>query len=930
MGGITISDHRKGSAYVFEPFRLLPDECLLLRDGEPVALTPQAFNLLRLLVESAGHLKTREELVEALWPTTVVEETNLSWNVRAVRKALGDNTDTPRYIETVRGRGYRFIAPVELEEPETEEEAATPARGRSPRQRRRWPIFAAGGGILAAAAALAIVMVWPRLFGAGSNATHTIGSRRPAVAVLGFQNLSGNSGVDWVGTALAEMVGTDLGTGGQLRTVSPMDVARVRREFNLPAGGSALNRNVLGAISRNLDAGYVATGAYLLLGKGDSAPLRVDVRLIDAKSGATVATLSETGNRGELFELVRSLGLGLRSHLGAAGLNHAEESEVRATIPASPAAARAYAEGLQALSASDPVTARKALERATAIEPDFPLAYVSLAQAWMDLGDEVNARAAAEKALENSAGLARPQRLLIDGLYHEAGHEWGDAVADYRALFTFYPDELQYGLLLARAQLKSGKPKDSLETVALMRKLPPPAGDDPRVDLAEADAADTLGDNQRAAKAAERAVSSARNRGASLLEARALSHAGRSADLLGHYDQALDYLGRAKTLYEQVGGDPRDLGIVLERIGNAYGGMGNYDAAIKAFEEANKTFASVGNLYWQAAALNNIGNIYYQRNRLADARRYYELALPLIEASHRELSSTYLLNNIAVIQGYQGDMAGAIKNYEKALAIRRAAGAKAMTGDVLLNLGIDYTILGQWEKARKDLDEAMEIFKKADTKQDLSDVLAALADLDLEQDKVDAARKLYLESLAIRKANGMHNDAAEAERDLAELALLIGRPARAVKLAQSAVKAYQGEKAGTDEAHARAVLGLALLAEGHRGDAKVQLQAVEKLYPDVENVNARLKLDILMAQINAGLGDRGTAMKSLGETADRAAKLELTTLEYWARYRLAEIQAQGGMTDALRTGVKQLEASARESGHQLVARKAGLLLAARG
>lgn len=925
MGGIKISNLGKGSAYVFGPFRLLPDECLLLRENEPVALTPQAFNLLRLLVESAGHLKTREELVEALWPTTVVEETNLSWNVRAVRKALGDTTDTPRYIETVRGRGYRFIAPVEREEPEAEDNAATPARGRSPGRHRRWPMLAAGTGIFAAAAAVVIVLAWPRLFGAGSHATRSAGSRRPAVAVLGFQNLSGDSSVDWVGTALAEMVGTDLGTGGQLRTVPPMDVARVRREFNLSAGGSALDHNVLGAISRNLDAGYVATGAYLLLGKGDSAPLRVDVRLIDAKSGTTVATLSETGNRGELFELVRSLGLGLRSHLGAAGLNHAEESEVRATIPASPAAARAYAEGLRALSDSDPVTARKALERATAIAPDFPLAYVGLAQAWMDLGDEVNARAAAEKALENSVGLARPQRLLIDGLYHEAGHEWGDAVEDYRALFTFYPDELQYGLLLARAQVKSGKPKDALETVSLMRKLPPPAGDDPRVDLAEADAADTLGDNRRAAKAAARAVTAARDRGASLLEARALSHVGRSADLLGHYKKALGYLGQAKSLYEKVGGDPSDLGIVLERIGNAYGGMGNYNAAIKAFDEANKTFVSVGNLYWQAAALNNIGNIYYQRNRLADARRYYELALPLITASHRELTSTYLLNNIAVIQGYQGDMAGAIKNYEKALAIRRAAGAKALTGDVLLNLGIDYTTMGNWQKARKDLDEAMEIFKKSDTKQDLSDVLAALADLDLEQDNVAAARKLYEESLAIRKANGMHNDAAEAERDLAELALLTGQPERAMKLAQSAVKAYQGEKAGTDEAHARAVLGLALLAEGHRADARAQLKAVEKLYPDIENVNARLKLDILVAQINAGLGDREAAMKSLGETADQAGKLGLTTLEYWARFRLAEMQAHGEMTDALRKSFEQLETSARESGHQLVARKTGLL-----
>jgi tetratricopeptide (TPR) repeat protein len=74
------------------------------------------------------------------------------------------------------------------------------------------------------------------------------------------------------------------------------------------------------------------------------------------------------------------------------------------------------------------------LEQAIVVEPDFLLAYVHRAQAWMGLGDESRARAAAQKALGNSGGLARPQWLLIDGLYHETGHEWDQAVEDYRAL----------------------------------------------------------------------------------------------------------------------------------------------------------------------------------------------------------------------------------------------------------------------------------------------------------------------------------------------------------------------------------------------------------------------------------------------------------------------------------------------------------------
>lgn len=909
-------------AYVFGPFRLVPSERILLRDGEPEALTPKAFDLLRLLVESAGHLLTREELIRALWPTTVVEEANLSWNVRAARKALGDEGDAPRYIETVRGHGYRFIAPV------TEESPADPGgAGPGSRRRRGW-IVAATGAVLLAAAALAAILWWPRPF-AGRRTTAGVRGR-PAVAVLGFQNLSADRRAEWVGTALTEMVGTDLAAGGELRTAPAMDVARVRREFNLPAGGAVLNRRMLGALHDNLGAGYVATGAYLLLGSGDAAQLRVDVKLIDTASGSTVAALSETGSRGELFDLVRSIGIGLRERLGVASLSSAEESEVRASIPASPGAARAYADGLRALEAGDAVGARKSLEAAVAAEPDFPLAYVRLAQAWLDLGDEVNARAAAQKALANAAGLSRPQKLLIDGLYREAGHEWGQAVQDYRALFTFYPDDLQYGLLLARAQANAGRLKDSLATVATLRKLPPPAGNDPRVDLAEAYSADDLGDNQRAATAAARAAATAKVRGATLLQAEALSHLGRTDNLIGRYAEAAAHLGEARRLYEQVGGDALGLGITLERLGNLHDAQGDYAAAVRIYADAGDIFARVGNRYWQGAALNNIGNVYYHRNQLDKAQHYYELALPMFRDIHRDLTASYVLNNLAVISDDRGDAAGAIKNYREALALRRAAGAEAAEADTLLNLGHAYWSVGEFEQAHRVLNEAMAIYVKEKDEPDQSYVMAALADIDVQKDRLAAARRGYAQALAIRKAKGMGNDTAEAERDLAEVALLTGDPELAEKFAEPAVAGYRSEKAGTDEARARAVLGLAYLGEGRENAARAQLRALERLYPSIESGDAKWNLDIQTARLQAGLGDTEAAVRSLRATIDGTAKLGLTTLAYQARLALARVEAGAGLSDRARGEVGRLAEEAGNAGYLLVAREANALLVSAG
>lgn len=96
----------------FPPFRLdTVDQCLW-RGEERVTLTPKAFSVLRHLVERHGRLVTQRELLEALWPNTFVQPNVLKSHVLAIRKALGDDSKKPRFIETHPRRGYRFIAAV--------------------------------------------------------------------------------------------------------------------------------------------------------------------------------------------------------------------------------------------------------------------------------------------------------------------------------------------------------------------------------------------------------------------------------------------------------------------------------------------------------------------------------------------------------------------------------------------------------------------------------------------------------------------------------------------------------------------------------------------------------------------------------------------------------------------------------------------------
>jgi Tol biopolymer transport system component/DNA-binding winged helix-turn-helix (wHTH) protein len=96
----------------FGPFHIDVRERVLRRDGQPVPLTPKAFDVLLALVEQPGRLLSKQELLDKVWPDTFVEESNLAYNVFALRKALGDPADRGQYIETVPRRGYRFSAPM--------------------------------------------------------------------------------------------------------------------------------------------------------------------------------------------------------------------------------------------------------------------------------------------------------------------------------------------------------------------------------------------------------------------------------------------------------------------------------------------------------------------------------------------------------------------------------------------------------------------------------------------------------------------------------------------------------------------------------------------------------------------------------------------------------------------------------------------------
>ncbi|HEY1577298.1 MAG TPA: winged helix-turn-helix domain-containing protein, partial [Terracidiphilus sp.] len=369
----------------------------LTRNGVRSKIQDQPFRVLLLLLDRPGEIVTRDELRTSLWPDGTFVDFDGSLNVilKKLRAALDDNPDNPRFIETVPRSGYRFIAPVTVTRAEsappvktaqqiaqsvpaeindTQQSAALAAQPTSQH------IHAA---ILYAAAALVLVasgiFAWTRwavpkqTASASSSSSPLAVHLRRSVAVLGFQNLSASPTESWLGTALSEMLSTELAGGDELRLVSAEDVANLHA-YSPWAKVDTLDRATTSRIGTALGTNLIVLGSYATIGKPEHGQLRIDVRLQDCKTGEVVSEIAEIGATEDLFGIVSRIGGKLRNRLGIPQAHEADELLAQASLPGNPEAVRFYSLGLQKLRGFDLQVARGLFEQAIAAEPKFPFA----------------------------------------------------------------------------------------------------------------------------------------------------------------------------------------------------------------------------------------------------------------------------------------------------------------------------------------------------------------------------------------------------------------------------------------------------------------------------------------------------------------------------------------------------------------------------
>lgn len=919
----------------------------LLRQGVPVRLQEQPFRVLTLLLERAGDVVTREELRQELWPAdTFVEfEGSLNAALKKLRSALGDSADNPIFIERVPKRGYRFIAPVQDVAPESPAvEESVPGPGPAPVSESPQPLpltptagasrrTLAYGALLVTVAVIALAVFAFRFnrhaIAAPSKPSLPPVSVRKSVAVLGFQNLSGKSEDDWLSTAFAEMLSTELAGGEKLRLVPGEDIANLRSASPWPSTGT-LGKESSSRIGAALNSDLLVLGDFTNIGD-NRGQLRVDVRLQDARTGEILTEIAETGSRQDLFQTAARMGTRIRERLGVPPLTGNDEAGVLASLPLDRDAARFYSLGVAKLRDFDALAAKDLLEQASKADPKFPMVHVMLARAWSQLGYEQKRKDEAKKALDLSTDLPRSERFLVEGDYYESLADHEKAASTYRVLFELFPDSVDNGLLLASAQNAAGHGSQAQETIAQLRTLPPPESDDPQIDLLDARLPSKSGPARLALL--QNAERKATARGQKLVYARARQDECRVLFYGDQPDQGTPACDDAYNIF-MAAGNRLGAADTIRLKADHEGSQGHLEQAITTYEEALKILQQLGEDYKTGAALNNMAIDVANEGKLDRAQDLYRQAMSHFEKAGDKTNTATATSNIADIMYLRGDLHGATTLYKQALEI-------LATVDHSNNSYVSYR-LADLESVQGHPREALPIAQQVVelTRADQSDygnltgAMIVIGEILKAEGDLPGAKKQFDEVLEIRKKVGEMGGVHECEEELAELALDEGHPDQAEPLLRAAITEFEKEKGDPDTASAYTLLSRTLLMQNKPEEARKAVEHASVLARSSDFPSLTLPIKIQTARVeiaNAGTSSSGRAAlvkarQRLHSTIATARKLGYSNLEYEARLALGDLELTANPS-AGHTLLVELATETHARGMELISRQAAALAA---
>lgn len=608
--------------YEFGPFLLDPEQRRLSKDHAQISVSPKGMDILIFLVEHRGEVVTKDDLIQNVWPNTFVEEANLSQNIFLLRKALGEKAQENRYIATVPGRGYRFVASVREVDGEFQNVQPTAAEkgvldteksqkqqllavsapvvaipdrlvGRSSELARGWGKSAILWSVFALAVAVLLVFGERRHWFGGSAKAAGVSS----IAVLPLENLTGDSAQDYFADGMTDALITDLAQIGALRVISHTSVEQYKG-----------TRKPLPQIARELKVDAVIEGSVARSGNR----VRVNAQLIQAVNDEHLWARSYEGSLTDVLTLQNDISRNIADEIQVR-LMPGERARLARTASVKPEAYEAYLKGRYFWSKRTADSLRTSIDyyqQAITADPQFAAAYAGLADTYSIIGSDVmpasvasgKARQAALKAVELDPSLAEGHAALaLVHFYYD--WNWNDAESECRRAIELNPNYATahswYSLYLGAMARNS----ESLAEAQRARELDPLS---PSVGIRLAGAYRATGQYDQALEEAEKTLeldpgfSSAHEARARIFESM-----GKMSDALDEYRKAFDLSqnatrltalahryalsgqhDQAVELLQKLQSRPKQDYVSPYELASVYTALGDKDRALSLLEQA--------------------------------------------------------------------------------------------------------------------------------------------------------------------------------------------------------------------------------------------------------------------------------------------------------------------------------------------------------
>lgn len=457
--------------YKFGPYCLDLEERVLRRGDEPLALPPKDLETLIVLVQRAGHIVEKDELLEKVWPGVFIEEGNLSRRIFNLRQVLGDGSDGQKYIETIPRRGYRFVAEIEEDEEPAPISVSQSTPAPAPELKQAAPSSSRTRAYWSLAIAILLVVIAGLSLWRFSIAGHA-SSQKVMLAVLPFANMSGDASNEYFADGFAEEMITQLGQ------VQPTRLGVIARTSAMRYKSTRLSA---AQICQELGVNYLLEGS---IRQADDR-VRITAQLIQASDQTHLWAESYDAPLTDVLHLQQEIARRITNSL------RLELLTAQASVPSDPGlnpeAYRKYLLGLNESRKGTREGGAKAIEYfqgAIALEPSNARFHGALAQAYSDSVPYYSppsvtiplAKQAANKALELDPRLASAHATLGDA-YLLFDWDWKAAEAEYRRAMEINPSSPEAHLGYANYLSTLGRHDEALAQVQQVYLVDPLAVD---------------------------------------------------------------------------------------------------------------------------------------------------------------------------------------------------------------------------------------------------------------------------------------------------------------------------------------------------------------------------------------------------------------------------------------------------------------------